>query len=277
MSGSGKTSFLRLLLDTSLISPRTTKDQLASVAKFVQGCTGHTSYIRSASIDINVDVDGNGQLHPLGLTLIDTPSFDFKDEVAAERLLADILRQVDSRFVEGIDDVRRLFAPISVISADHINFTAQEWKAQTGDRYIHLCVVSPFISPHSTFLVYPGVSTSWIRTKLYHHLSRDHLHRLFPVNAPVAFPSRTTNPSSSSLLSPPTHSLPGRPCPRQTLLPSVACLHVSMSFQSSQKQISYPMIDWPPLSWLYAGILRMPVLVLVSLMSTLPWRTRMKM
>lgn len=113
--GSGKTSFLRLLLDTSLISPRTSKDQLASVAKFVQGSSGHTSYIRSTSIDIKVDVDGNGQLQSLGLSLIDTPSFDFKDEAGAERLLTEILRQVDSRFAEGIEDVRRLFS-ISVIS-----------------------------------------------------------------------------------------------------------------------------------------------------------------
>jgi len=107
--GSGKTSFLRLLLDTNLISSRTTKDQLASVAKFVQGSNGHTSYIRSASIDINVDVDGSGQLQPLGLTLIDTPSLDFKDEVSTERLLTEILRQIDARFLEGIEDVRRLF------------------------------------------------------------------------------------------------------------------------------------------------------------------------
>ena len=57
---------------------------------------------------------GNGQLEPLGLTLIDTPSFDFKDEGGAERLLTEILRQVDSRLVEGIEDVRRLIIPISV-------------------------------------------------------------------------------------------------------------------------------------------------------------------
>jgi len=136
---SGKTSFLRLLLDTSRVSPRTTKDQLASVAKFVQGCSAHTSYIRSASIDINLDLDG-----PLGLTLIDTPSFDFKDEPAAERLLTDILRQVDSRFVEGIDDVRALNSPISVIK--NLIIIIQDWKAQSGDRFIHLSVLIPAFS-----------------------------------------------------------------------------------------------------------------------------------
>ncbi|KAG1715726.1 hypothetical protein ID866_1442 [Astraeus odoratus] len=121
---SGKTSFLRLLLDTSDISPTTTKDQLASVAKFVQGCNGHTSHIRSASINIDLDVDRNVPPQVLTLTLIDTPSLDFSDDHAAERNIQEILRQVDSRFAEGIDD---------------------EWKAQTGDHHIHLCIY--FLDP----------------------------------------------------------------------------------------------------------------------------------
>ncbi|KDR82808.1 hypothetical protein GALMADRAFT_238363 [Galerina marginata CBS 339.88] len=120
----GKTSFLRLLLDTSIVSPRTTKDQLASVAKFVQGCSGHTSYIRGASVDINVDLDGTGQQQVLGLTLIDTPSLDFRDEAAADRLLGETIRHIDSRFAEGMED---------------------DWKAQSGDRYVHLCIY--FLDP----------------------------------------------------------------------------------------------------------------------------------
>jgi len=53
----GKTFFLRLLLDTSAISLRASKDQLASVARFVQGRNGHTSHIWAVSIDITLDVD----------------------------------------------------------------------------------------------------------------------------------------------------------------------------------------------------------------------------
>jgi hypothetical protein len=103
--GSGKTSFLRLLLDTSDISPTVAKDQLTSVAKFVQGCSGHTSHIRTASIDINLDVEGNGGRQCLGLTLIDTPSLDFQDEATSERLLAENIRLIDNRFTEGLEDV----------------------------------------------------------------------------------------------------------------------------------------------------------------------------
>ncbi|KAF9013262.1 hypothetical protein BDQ17DRAFT_1487844 [Cyathus striatus] len=119
----GKTSFLRLLLDTSDIHSRASKDQLASVAKFVQGSSGHTSFIRTASIDINVD-DANGGKLCLGLSLIDTPSLDFRDEPAAERQLTETIRYIDSRFAEGLDD---------------------EWKAKSGDRYVHLCIY--FLDP----------------------------------------------------------------------------------------------------------------------------------
>lgn len=103
--GTGKTSFLRLLLDTSTISPATTKEQLASVAKFVQGCSSHTSYIRAASVEIEVDIEGTGGPRQLGLTLIDTPSLDFKDEAATERLLSETLRHIDSRLAEGVENV----------------------------------------------------------------------------------------------------------------------------------------------------------------------------
>ncbi|KAG2010254.1 fungal specific transcription factor domain-containing protein [Coprinopsis cinerea AmutBmut pab1-1] len=119
----GKTSFLRLLLDTSDVSPTTTKDQLASVAKFVQGCACHTTHIRTASLDIEI-ADGPNTRRPLGLNLIDTPSFDFHDEQEAERLMADVLHHIDSRFVEGLED---------------------EWKARSGDRYVHLCIY--FLDP----------------------------------------------------------------------------------------------------------------------------------
>ncbi|KAJ7600633.1 GTP binding protein [Mycena floridula] len=120
----GKTSFLRLLLDTCNISSKSSKEQLNSVAKFVQGSSGHTSHIRAASIDVDVDLDGSGSHRPLGLTLIDTPSLDLNDENVTDHVVQDILRHIDSRFSEGLED---------------------EWKAQHGDRFIHLCVY--FLDP----------------------------------------------------------------------------------------------------------------------------------
>ncbi|KAJ7250822.1 hypothetical protein B0H12DRAFT_1119966 [Mycena haematopus] len=114
----GKSSLLRLLIDTSEISQGASKEQLQSVARFVQGCSGHTSTIRTASIDI--DVDGP---EPLALTLVDTPSVDFKDDAYAERVVSETLRFIESRLAEGDDD--RL--------------------PQNGDRYVHLCIY--FLDP----------------------------------------------------------------------------------------------------------------------------------
>ncbi|KAJ6585029.1 hypothetical protein B0H19DRAFT_1107745 [Mycena capillaripes] len=115
----GKSSFLRLLIDTSDIYESASKEQLQSVARFVQGCSGHTSNIRTASVDI--DVDGP---EPLALTLVDTPSLDFKDDAYAERVVSETLRFIESRLAEGGDE---------------------DWVAQNGDRYVHLCIY--FLDP----------------------------------------------------------------------------------------------------------------------------------
>ncbi|EIW81064.1 hypothetical protein CONPUDRAFT_165291, partial [Coniophora puteana RWD-64-598 SS2] len=130
----GKTSFLRLLLDTSNISCAATKDQLASVAKFVQGCSGHTSHIRHASVNVDLEPDSSSSPpQTISMTLVDTPSLDSADESASDITLHEILRHVDSRYAEGLDDERR---------------------AQTGDSHIHLCIY--FLDPDT--IVPPSMS-----------------------------------------------------------------------------------------------------------------------
>ncbi|TBU46364.1 hypothetical protein BD309DRAFT_858295 [Dichomitus squalens] len=129
----GKTSFLRLLLDTCSVSSSVTHEQLASVAKFVQGCSGHTAHVRSVSIDIDMAPDEADEELPLTLTLIDTPSLDFDDEPSSQRTLQEILRHVESRLGESLDDER---------------------KALTGSHLVHLCVY--FLDPD--YIVPPSVS-----------------------------------------------------------------------------------------------------------------------
>ncbi|KAI0670848.1 hypothetical protein C8Q78DRAFT_1069577 [Trametes maxima] len=128
----GKTSFLRLLLDTNNVASSVSRDQLASVAKFVQGSSGHTSHVRTVSIDIDLAPDELDEEHPLTLTLIDTPSLDFDDKHASERALQDILRHVEGRLGESLDDER---------------------KAHRGDHHVHLCVY--FLDPN--YIVPPSV------------------------------------------------------------------------------------------------------------------------
>ena len=190
--GIGKTSFLRLLLDTSVVSSRTTKDQLASVAKFVQGSSGHTAHLRTASIDINNDLEGNGQYQTLGLSLIDTPSLDFKDEATAERFLGETIRHIDGRFAEGIEDVGAHFI------CDSLPFSSFSSGLESTDRR----PLRPFVSNFSFSiplilleLFATGVSTFWTRTRSFRRLFRLHLPRSFPEPAPIAFLNLTMSPS----------------------------------------------------------------------------------
>lgn len=100
----GKTSFLRLLLDTSIISPLASREQLDSVAKFVYGSSGHTSHIRSMSVIIDLANPDSDQREPLMLTLIDTPSLEIQDD-ASSRTVSEIMRHVEARFSESVEDV----------------------------------------------------------------------------------------------------------------------------------------------------------------------------
>ncbi|KAL4251217.1 TRAFAC class TrmE-Era-EngA-EngB-Septin-like GTPase superfamily protein [Abortiporus biennis] len=136
----GKTSFLRLLLDTSVISQTASTDQLHSVAKFVQSCGGFTTHIKSVCVNVELPAEDSEHYMPYMLTLIDTPSLDFQDEAISHRIIADILRHVDSRFAESIED---------------------EHKASSGDHHVHLClyfldpddIVPPSVSAHPVPLV----------------------------------------------------------------------------------------------------------------------------
>lgn len=102
---SGKTAFLRLLLDTSSVSDTATPDQLNNLAKFVQGSAGHTAHIRTVALNVDSEPAETGQRLPFTLTLVDTPSLDPRDEQASERTIEDIIRHVDARFMESVENV----------------------------------------------------------------------------------------------------------------------------------------------------------------------------
>jgi septin family protein len=50
--GTGKTSFLRLLLETADISPTATPDQRAAMDKFLNAGTKRTQFIQTACVEI---------------------------------------------------------------------------------------------------------------------------------------------------------------------------------------------------------------------------------
>lgn len=153
---SGKTSFLRLLLDTSTIAPTVSKDQLTSVARFVQGCTGHTTHTRYASLDVILDSPEAGGPQPVTLTLVDTPSLNFMDEAGSQRTISDILAHVDSRFAEEVSPA--VWHP-AVCS----------FFLQGNGREPSCASVSPCFVAFSASLMccHLAAYTFWIRTKSY--------------------------------------------------------------------------------------------------------------
>ena len=122
------------------------------MAKFIQGSSGHTAHLRTASIDINIDLDGNGQYQSLGLSLIDTPSLDFKDEATAERFLSETIRHIDGRFAEGIEDVG------AHILGDSLLFSFFSPGLESTDRRSLRSFVSDFLSLCRSFPYFSGSS-----------------------------------------------------------------------------------------------------------------------
>ena len=193
--GSGKTSFLRLFLDTSEISPLATKDQLASVAKFVQGSSSHTSYIKSASLDIDLSLDG-GPRQRLGLTLIDTPSLDFRDEPSAERLVLEVLRHIDQRFLDGIEDVSARPPSSSALPAYSSPLPGTKGSVRRPLRpLVCVALLPPYIVHISPCC--PGASISWIPTKSSLHQYPEPQRRLFRDPVRTVSPNLNKSPSFS--------------------------------------------------------------------------------
>ncbi|KIY62666.1 hypothetical protein CYLTODRAFT_426736 [Cylindrobasidium torrendii FP15055 ss-10] len=121
----GKTSFLRLFLDTCSIAPNTASEDLASVAKFVQGCSARTWEIRQAAVDVEVPAEDPRQRpQRVGLTLIDTPAIDYADDHSVSRVVGQITGLVEARYAEATEDPRLMLA---------------------GDPFVHLCLY--FLDP----------------------------------------------------------------------------------------------------------------------------------
>ncbi|TDL23324.1 hypothetical protein BD410DRAFT_827982 [Rickenella mellea] len=147
----GKTSFLRLLLDTAVIAPSASPEQVAEVARFVQGAPARTTHFRGATIDVLPDPADPAADHrrSIALTVIDTPSLD---SPSLERSLAAMLSFVEARFTESLED---------------------EHKARNGDHHVHLIntpssLPSLHISPRHAEKrdpIFPPISNFWWKQK----------------------------------------------------------------------------------------------------------------
>lgn len=100
--GTGKTSLLRLLLDTADLSPAATGDQRATLDGFLKGGLKRTQTINSACIEIR-----ESRYDRILLTVIDTPGLEFVPgkELSVERQVTDIIKYIDEQYAATMNEV----------------------------------------------------------------------------------------------------------------------------------------------------------------------------
>ncbi|KIJ62638.1 hypothetical protein HYDPIDRAFT_94001 [Hydnomerulius pinastri MD-312] len=117
--GTGKTSLLRLLLDTADISPTATEDQRAALDRFVKGGLRQTQAISTACVEIC-----ESRYDRVSLTVIDTPGLDFGlgQELSVEHQVTSMIKYLDKQY------------------ADTMNEEAKVLRESKGDQHVHLCI-----------------------------------------------------------------------------------------------------------------------------------------
>lgn len=115
----GKTSFLRLLLETADISPNATEDQRVGLDRFLNGSLKHTQQINTACVEIC-----ESRYDRVLLTVIDTPGLDFSNgrELRVERQVSGIIKYLDAQY------------------ADTMNEESKVVRQSKGDQHVHLCI-----------------------------------------------------------------------------------------------------------------------------------------
>ncbi|KAK7681538.1 hypothetical protein QCA50_015270 [Cerrena zonata] len=117
--GTGKTSLLRLLLDTADISPTATPDQKANMDSFLKGATKRTEQIQTACVEIC-----ESKYDRILLSVIDTPGLDFQNghELRLERQVTGIVKYMDTQFSDTLSEESKVV------------------RQSKGDQHIHLCI-----------------------------------------------------------------------------------------------------------------------------------------
>lgn len=102
--GTGKTSLLRLILDTADISPAATGDQRTALDRFLKGGLKHTQAIDTACVEIC-----ESRYDRVLLTVIDTPGLEFtpRNELNVERQVTDIIKYIDEQYAATMNEVRK--------------------------------------------------------------------------------------------------------------------------------------------------------------------------
>jgi septin family protein len=117
--GTGKTSLLRLLLETADVSPGATVDQRAVVQRFLRGTPKATQIINTACIEIC-----ESRFDRVLFSVIDTPGLDFLEsrELKLERQVNGIIKYIDVQYADTMSEESKVV------------------RKSKGDQHIHLCI-----------------------------------------------------------------------------------------------------------------------------------------
>ncbi|KAJ7784517.1 septin family protein [Mycena metata] len=128
--GTGKTSLLRLLLDTADVSPTATVDQRAAVQRFLRGHPKATPTIQTACVEIC-----ESRFDRVLFSVIDTPGLDFIEgrELKLERQVNGIIKYIDAQYADTMSEESKVV------------------RKSKGDQHIHLCIY--MIDPSSIMSV----------------------------------------------------------------------------------------------------------------------------
>jgi septin family protein len=122
----GKSSLLRLLFDTSTISPTNTQAQLASLSTYRSSSARPTTSINITRVEILQSASTNrpGPEDRINLTCIDTPGLDFSEgkEFALDRAVSSVVKYVDMQFAETMGEESKVV------------------RMSKGDQHVHLFV-----------------------------------------------------------------------------------------------------------------------------------------
>ncbi|KAJ6477394.1 septin family protein [Mycena vitilis] len=131
--GNGKTSLLRLLLETADVSPTATVDQRAAVQRFLRGAPKATQIINTACVEI-CESRFDRVLFS-GTFFIDTPGLDFLEgrELKLERQVNGIIKYIDAQYADTMSEESKVV------------------RKSKGDQHIHLCIY--MIDPSSIMSV----------------------------------------------------------------------------------------------------------------------------
>jgi septin family protein len=103
--GTGKTSLLKLFIDTSEISSTATPEQKLSVETFVSKSRKSTRSLQTACVEIV-----ESRFDRVLLTLIDTPGLNYAEgqELDLERSVSSLVKYLDNKYDETMGEVSRL-------------------------------------------------------------------------------------------------------------------------------------------------------------------------